>query len=318
MVLSLAAALWLGTGAARAESATTHDALDRLDELLQLRLADGRLSADDLRPAILVSATPRDPATQGWYVTQVIEVLQRDLGEGALRLCEACMAPRAIVDGGQLTLQTGPVSVDEIVRLDDQYRGDAEPARVGIWVDEVRGGVSVRIVDLRTSRVVYAQNIDPTLSEVRNTQRMYTLGAELERRARGDSLTQSFLDATMYPGQHLSLDWTDQWGPTNHSLSGVSISMYDPVFGLGAAHYRVLDVLHITVGAKVLMSVPTAVVRAVDEGGGDVIDPILTGVAVIRVPFGRSNYGALMTASTNGQIGLGISLLNFSLVPVLP
>jgi len=44
----------------------------------------------------------------------------------------------------------------------------------------------------------------------------------------------------------------------------------------------------------------------------------LTGVAVVRVPFGRSNYGALLSASTNGQVGLGISLLNISLLPVIP
>ena len=38
----------------------------------------------------------------------------------------------------------------------------------------------------------------------------------------------------------------------------------------------------------------------------------------MRIPFGRSNYGALLTASTNGQVGFGISLMNISLLPVLP
>ena len=45
---------------------------------------------------------------------------------------------------------------------------------------------------------------------------------------------------------------------------------------------------------------------------------LMTGVFVARVPFGRSNYGAVLTASTNGQIGVGISLMNMSLLPVLP
>jgi hypothetical protein len=310
----------LGSGTVLADSATTRDALDRLTEILDLRLEDGRLSAESLRPAVLVSATPRDSASQAWYTTRVIELLERNLGAGSLRLCEACMAPRAHVDAGQMTFQTGPVALDEVVRLDDQYRGKAEPARAAIWIDEQRGGVSVRFVDLRTGRVLFAQNVDPSLVEVQNTERMYTLTQELERRARGDSLTQAFVDLVFYPGQHISLDWTDQWGASNKNLSGFTLSVIDPVVGVGAVHYRNVEPLHMTVGAKLIMSVPTAIVRAVGESESDmeVLDPMLTGVGVLRVPFGRSNFGAVLSASTNGQVGVGISLLNISLLPVLP
>jgi hypothetical protein len=146
---------------------------------------------------------------------------------------------------------------------------------------------------------------------------MYTLSQELERRARGDSITQAFVDLALYPGQHISIDWTEQWGVTNANLSGVTLSVIDPVVGIGASHYRCLDLVHVLVGGKLIVSLPTAIVRAIGDTG-DAIDPIVTGVAVVRVPFGRSNYGAVLTASTNGQIGLGISLMNISLLPVLP
>jgi len=303
---------------ARAESNTAGAALDRLREILELRVAEGGLSPDALRPAVLVSAVSRDPANQSWYVTKVIDTLQPSLGPGGLRMCEACMAPRAFVDDGQMTYQTGPIALDEIVLLDDRYRGTSEPARVAIWVDEQQGGVSARFVDLRTGRLVFAQNVDPYLAETQQTARVYTLAEEIERRARGDSLTQAFADFAAYPGQHVSLEWTDQWGSTNRNLSGVVISLFDPVVGIGAAHHRCTDVLDLTVGVKVIMSMPTAVVRVLDENGDDVLDPLVTAVGVIRVPFGRSNYGALFTASTNGQVGIGISLMNVSLVPVMP
>ncbi|MFT7519010.1 MAG: hypothetical protein ACI9MC_001146, partial [Kiritimatiellia bacterium] len=72
-------------------------------------------------------------------------------------------------------------------------------------------------------------------------------------------------------------------------------------------------------GAKVMVSLPTAMVRAIgNDSGIDVIDPLLNGVFVVRVPIGRSNYGVLATASTNGQFTFGISLLNISVIPVLP
>lgn len=281
-------------------------------------MEDGRLSRDDVLPALIVSAEPRYASSEGWYATRAIEVLQGALGGDGLRLCVACMAPRTVVEDGQIAFQTGPVSLPEVLRLDAAARGDAPPARTAIWLDEHRGGVSIRIVDLASSRVVYAQNVDPNLVEAKNTQRMYALSAELERRARGDSLTQAFVDVAVYPGQHISLDWTDQWGATNANLSGVTLSVVDPVVGLGAVHYRRVRLLNILLGGKAIVSLPTAIVQSVSADGGDVLDPLVTGVAVVRVPFGRSNYGAVATVSTNGELGLGISLLNVSLLPVIP
>ncbi|MFZ5479432.1 MAG: hypothetical protein ACOZNI_21890 [Myxococcota bacterium] len=313
MFLGLALCL----GVARAESPTTRDALDRLEEVLELRVDDGRLRPEEVLPAVLVSAQPRDDAARGWYVTRVVEILERSLGAGGLRLCEACTAPRAVVEDGRMVYQAGPVGLEELARLDDASRGGAEAARTAIWVDEYLGGVSIRVVDLRTARVIFAQNVDPSLIEHKNTRRMYTLAAEQERRARGDGLTQAFVDAALYPGQHVSLDWTDQWGPTNRQFSGLTLSILDPVLGLGAVHYYCIGFLDILVGAQVVVSLPTAIVRGLGQEG-EVLDPMLTGVAVARVPFGRSNFGGVVTASTNGSVGVGISLMNISLLPVIP
>lgn len=320
MVLSLlVAALLMLTGSAHAGPATTRDSLDRLQEVLELRIDNGTLAPRRITPAILISAAPRYEASQDWFATRAIELLQATLGAGSLRLCEACMAPRTVIENGHLLLQTGPVSIDEVVRLDEQNRGDSKPARSAIWLNEHQGGVSIRIVDLATSQVIFAQNIDPGLIENANSERMYALSEELERRARGDSLTQAFVDVALFPGQHISLDWTDQWGATNANLSGVSLSLIDPIVGIGAVHFRRVKLLNTLVGGKVLLSLPTAIVQSVDGGdGGEALDPLVTGVGMIRVPFGRSNYGGVMSVSTNGAFGLGISLLNVSVLPLLP
>ena len=319
--------LWL-LGSAVASAATpiavgagtdnTRASLDRLGEILELRIDDGQISRDDVMPAILVSAHPRYESSAGWFPTRAIEVLQKAFGSSGLRSCEACMAPRAFVEEGSLEYATGALTLEEIVRLDEASRGASQAARTAIWLDEVQGGVSIRIVDLGTGRVVFAKNVDPYFAEQTNTAQQYTLSAELERRARGDSITQAFVDVGMYPGQHLSVDWTDQWGADNKNLSGVVLSVYDPIIGIGAAHYRVLDPLHMTVGGKLIMSLPTAVVKISGETPDQDLDPLLTLVGVLRVPFGRSNFGALLTASTNGEIGFGISLLNISILPVIP
>lgn len=303
---------------ARAGTPETRAAFDRLDEVLSVRLDDGSLSARDLTPAILVSAKPLWESSDGWFQTRAIEAAQRVVGPGALRVCEACMTPRADVSGGSMVVTSGTIGLDEITRFDEQVRGSALPARAALWIDEHRGGVSIRIVDLRNGAVLFAQNVDPERVENRNTRRMYTLAEEYDRRARGDSLTQGFADFALYPGQHISLDWTDQWGKTNANLSGVTISLLDPFAGIGACHYRRVPLYDVLVGGKLVLSLPTALVRSFGEDAGEVIDPLVSVVGVVRVPFGRSNYGAVLTASTNGRIGIGISLMNVSLLPVIP
>ncbi len=314
----LVAALGLCAPVAMAGPEATQDALDRMDEVLELRIDDGRIPMRETTPVLLVSARPLYEESAPWFATRVAQILQERFGSASLRICEACMVPRAWVEDGHMTYQTGPIGLDEVVRLDDQARGQAEPARAAVWVDEWQGGVSVRIVDLRTGRVIYAQNVDPYLVEYKNTRRMYTFAEEYERRARGESVTQAFVDMAVYPGQHISLDFCDQWGKRNSSLTGVTFSILDPVLGVGPAHYQRTELFNTLVGAQVVISVPTALVASLGDDTGDVIDPLLTVVGVVRVPFGRSNYGAVATVSTNGAVGLGVSLMNIRLLPVIP
>lgn len=313
--------LLLGLAPAHADPQATRDALDRLEEVLELRLQDGRLRKQDVLPALLVSTRPRYVGSEGWFTTRAIEVLQGAFGTGSLRLCEACMVPRGHVGEGTLVYQSGPVGLDEIVLLDTQLRGPARAARSAIWIDETARGVTIRIVDLRNGNVLLARNVDPDLRENARSQRTYQLAAELERRARGDSLTQAFVDVAVFPSQHISFDWTDQFGARNQHLAGFTISLFDPVVGLGGNYAFATPIFDTLVGGKLIVSLPTALVRAVGGNaadGVDIVDPLLTGVFTVRVPIGRSNYGVLATASTNGRIGFGISLLNISPIPVLP
>lgn len=317
LLTAFATALWATSTVAHADSVTTRDAMERLEEVLELRIQDGLISLDAVSPVVLVQAKPRYEASADWFSTRTIEVLQGAFGSG-LRLCAACDVPRVVSTDGRMVVQTGAVTLDEVAYLDAQTRGDAPAARTAVWVTEVQGGVSIQLVDLSTGLVVFAQNVDPTLTESANTARMATLAEEYERRARGDGLTQAFVDVAVFPGQHISLDWTDQWGENNRNLSGVTLSIVDPVVGLGANHYRATRLFNTLVGAKLIVSLPTAVVDSIGGGDTEVIDPLLTAAGVVRVPFGRSNYGAVFTVSTNGTVGIGISLLNVSLLPVIP
>jgi hypothetical protein len=309
---------WAMLAPANADPAVTREAVDRMEEILLLRSEDGLLPPETVRPLLVVTATPRYEASTDWFADRVLAALQAVYGADAIRWCSACALPRTHVEDGRLEYTTGVASIADAIRLDDRTRGQAPAARTGVWLAETPNGVSVRVVELSTGRVLFAQNIDPDLAEGTRTAKTYTRTAELERRIRGDSLTQSFVDIGLAPGQHVSLDWTDQWGRENRHLSGVTLSLFDPVLGVGAAHHRVTRLLNTTVGAKVLLSLPTAVVNSVSDEDGQVLDPLVTAAGIVRVPVGRSNYGVLLAVSTNGQVGFGVSLLNVSFLPFLP
>lgn len=306
--------------AAFAQNDATRDALSRLEESLVMRLEDGGLVTTELLPAIVVSASPAFEETRAWYSTAALASLVTVFGAAGMRSCEACMAPRTFIeDDGRLQQTTVGIGVEEITRLDETHRGTSAPARTAIWLDETAQGVSLRMIDLQSSRIVLADNFDPTLTESARTRRTYSYARELDRRSRGDSITHNFFDVALYPGQHLSLDWTEQWGAGNTNLSGLSISLLDPVLGIGAAYYRIVpSARNLTVGGKILMSALTGIVQSVSDSGVELIDPLLTGVFIARMPFGSSNYGAVLSVSTNGVVGLGISLMNTSLLPFLP
>ncbi|MCA9546617.1 MAG: hypothetical protein KC613_19565 [Myxococcales bacterium] len=316
--LLVAVALCLLAPPARADRELTREAFERLEEILELRSEDGLLDPAAVLPVVLVHAAPRYQASEGWFATRALTTLTRAFGAGSVRICEACMTVRTTVDGQRVVQQAGPISLDEVARLDDRYRGEAAPARSAVWFDEIQGGVAVRLVDLRTGQVRFVQNVEPDLRSYRGTARSFRRAAELERRTRGDALTHSFFDAALYPGQHLSFEWSDQFGADNDHLAGAVFSLFDPVVGLGAAYHKIFSFQHISVGAQVILSVPTAAANALSDTDIELIDPIVTAAGVVRWPFGSGNYGAVLVLSTNGQVGIGISFLNSSLIPVLP
>lgn len=303
---------------AAADPDRTREALSRFEEVLELRQKDGQFEARAVLPLLVVSTRPRYARSAAWFPTEALGTIVRVFGSPGIRICAACMAIRTQVKQGALHQSSGPISLDEVIALDARYRGEAAPARTAIWMDETAAGVAIRIVDLRSARVLFAQNIDPDLETWRGSARTMKQAAELERRVRGGSLTHAILDLAVYPGQHISLEWVDQFGETNANLAGVALSFVDPVLGIGAGWYRALDWGNLLVGGKLMLSLPTVLAEAQIGEDTEIIDPALTAVGVVRIPFGSSNYAGTITFSTNGVLGAGISLLNSSLLPILP
>lgn len=306
---------------AMAQREATRGALARVEEALPRRLNDGVLSLKDLTPALIVSTQPAFEQTRAWYPAAAVTALSRVFGPGALRACEACMAQRLTVEDGRLEQYATSLSVQDLVRLDEVTRGSTARAVSAIWIDETMEGVAIRIVDLRNGRILLAENVDQNLVSIATSKTTVTLAQELERRSRGDAIAHLFVDLGLLPQQHISLDWLEQWGPDNANLSGFTISIIDPLIGLGVSYFRVIPpAFNLMVGAKFLLSVPNAVINSFNPDNPQAFlgDSLFTGVFMLRLPLFKTNYALLASISTNGRVAIGISLLNFSLLPFLP
>lgn len=309
-----------------AQRPTTADAFLRFEEILRDQLEYKSTNSSEYLPAILVKASPAFEESRNSFVVRSVRSLQTALRDSGIRFCEGCGATYSKVrDQGMELVSPDSMTLTDIADFDNAMRGSSPPAQTGWWFSETTEGISVRGVSLATGKIVFAQNVSPSLVSQARSQRNYTAARDLLRRQRGESLTHTVFDLGVYPGQHFSVDWLEQWGQFNQRFFGVSLSAFDPVLGLGATYAEAFPALENSLlGGKLLMSVPTALIRSLTRNLGgtsvDGFDPLLTLVGIARVPFPilNGNYALNIFFSTNGRLGIGISTLNSSLLPVVP
>lgn len=312
---------------AYAERQRTAESFLRLEEILRDQVESRALNAGDTFPIIIVRAVPSYEDSRNSFVHRSIQSLRGAFGPSNVRYCEGCSASHSkIRESGLEVISPDSMTLADISDFDTAMRGATPPAQTAWWLIENADGITVRGVSLSSGRVVFAQNISPNLTAQLRTQRNYTASKDLLRRHRGDSLTHAVVDLAVYPSQHIAIDFLEQWGSYNQRFFGVSASLIDPVLGLGASYGEAFpNLMNAMLGGKLLMSVPTALIRSLTRnlGGGaptELIDPLLTLVGVARVPMPifDGNYAVNLFVSTNGKVGIGVSTLNTSFLPVLP
>ena len=134
----------LASTSAFAQRAATTDALERVGEVLQPAIQDGSLQG--LSPVMVVGARPAFEATQAWFPTAAIVALADAFGRTNLRACEACMQPRVNVADGRLEYSSMAISLEEIIAIDTNTRGQSAPAcswtSIAAWEATRASGIS--------------------------------------------------------------------------------------------------------------------------------------------------------------------------------
>ncbi len=318
----------LGASPALAQRATTDGALARAREALVEAQRDGAVPTDVV--VLLASARPAFVETQASFPAAATAVVVDVFGARQVRACDACMNPRLVQGDDGFRYDTGELALDDLVALDAAARGKGPPARLAVWLDETPAGVALRVVDLADGGVLLARHLEPGLDTLVRSTRHVAVTEDIRRRLRGDSLTHVHWNLGLYPGQHLSLELLDQFGPQRQDMAGLSLSLVNPVAGIGGAYQRVFpEAWNVAVGAKVIIGIPGLVLQTLNTQTGADVDltnfiggPVTTMVTA-QLPIFDTNYAVFAFAGLHlprfaPSVGVGISLLNVHVLPILP
>lgn len=294
---------------ARAQSQNLKLSLERMEEVLRLRMEESVFTVNDVSPMIVVSVAPYFEESKASYANFAVASLQRVFPTSGIRVCTPCMTPQTTQDSRRLEMRIGAPTLEEIREIDSRYRKDAPEAKAAVWLDETKEGVTLRIVDLQTARVVYADNVNPNLVWTQRSSRNFDRARDIHSRLRGQSLSHKIYDFGIYPGPSFALDLVEQWGSGNEHLSGISFSLYNPTLGIGASYGRAFsEFANTMIGGKVHVGVVEAIGRSLTKSDTNLLGPLITYTGFVRVPvpsFG--NYGVYAFVNSQSSFGLGIT-----------
>lgn len=318
----------VGASPVLAQRATTEGGLARAREAIAEAQRDGGVPGDVV--VLLVSARPAFTETKASFPAAATAVVVEAFGARQVRACDACMNPRLVQGESSLLYETGEAGLQTLLALDAGARGSAPAARLALWLDETPAGVALRIVDLADGAVLLSRHLEPGLDTRQRSARHVSVTEDIERRLRGDSLTHVHWNLGLYPGQHLGLELLDQFGPQRQDMAGLSLTLINPVAGIGGAYQRVFpEAWNVTVGAKVIIGIPGLVIQTLNDQTGanadftNFIGGPVTAMASAQLPIFDTNYAVFAFAGLHlprfsPSVGVGISLLNVHVLPILP
>lgn len=196
--------------------------------------------------------------------------------------------------------------------IDSRFRKDSPEAKAAVWLDETSEGVSIRIVDLQTARVIYADNLTPDLVWTQRTSRNFDRSRDLSLRLRGEGITHTVYDLGLFPSPHFSIDWLEQWGRSNQHLSGLSISIVAPLLGVGASYARAFpEFQNVLVGGKFYVGMLNAIAQSILKTDMALLGSLYTLEGFVKYPVNWLGKKALFFfyVNSDANVGLGISIL---------
>lgn len=280
-------------------------------------------------PLLLFVRPSGAPEVDQALLENIVGILAEIVSPEDIRVCAACMRPRTQVQTNRAQRHTAPPTLTELATLDAQLRGGAPPAHLVLVVQRLGPEIALQIYRLQNGSLLASELFTGRKRETQQMALRLPYREGIKQKARGWGLTHWVVDAVVYPNAHFGMDVLDQVGEYRNHLIGVSTSMWNPLLGAGVAyHYVLQDYWNATVGAKLLLSMPTLIAKGLadDFQTGVGFEPTFTPVLMARVPIPNTplTLSAMASVSVDvgavrlPQVGIGLSLVDLFPAPVLP
>lgn len=291
--------------------------LDVLRDRLQYEFFDRDKAinpgAESLLPILVAPPQAYWQESQSDFGSAVMESLREVFkAPGSLVNCAECYQSRVYVaNDGRSIIQNGPLSLSDLARLRSHpaYR----QAKSILTIRETPEGVSVQVLSLDDARILYSGLADArqTLNDAEPPLR---LAREFERRQRGEALGYINVDLGLLMDGKFQFKFLEQWGDRNQHLSGLALSLYNPNLSLGGTYLYMLPAQRrLTLGLSAYYSL-AALLQANSEANR--LTSNLVGEVSVNYALSGS-YGIFISASSEGKLAAGFSLLNPVLFPFL-
>ncbi len=276
----------------------------------------------EIRPALKSTALPAllAPPLHHWqesrtdFAPSVTKLLKTVFDQPNVVVdCQDCDAWRMHVRrGGSTMIHNGALSLEELalVKRDPRYA----TAKSVIYTEETPSGVAMRIINIADGSIIF-QTLASAGESLEDVRPYLHLTAEKQRRLRGESLFYSFVNFGIYPTGMLQFEFIEQWGSHNQHLSGIGISLFNPIFALGGVyHYLLRSNRRIHITGSVYYPIASALQSSISTNDSSTGSFVIQGGA--QYTF-QSSFGVFAALSTEGAITLGFNLYNPLLMPFL-
>ena len=285
----------------------TIDNLQALEDKLREHVEDGYLQTEDLTPLTLIEVSG-DTEDAKALTNAILHSLGQALNVPIL-MCEACQATYRQT-ATESIYSNGIVEIDDVKRV---YEKQKSMPKAAAWVRFNRSSISIRIVSMETSRVLFADTVDTSIDWSGRSIQSFSRSREAERSARGDAIVHGQIDfSPIGHGTHMGYSLMQQWGDSNQYLSGLSVNLTDPLLGIGLNTFKVFpEFNNMLMGGKFLISIPSALSSALSKSSSNALNQSpYTLVAMVKYPMFRNEPAKYLVnayISTNANFGIGIT-----------
>ncbi len=285
-----------------------------LEDTLRYRLEEDQGFKKSLFPLLLATPLHHWAESKADFAASVTKVLT-DIGTEAEAViaCIDCDTWRLnVASNNQLQINNGELSLTELSYLRKMPKyGEA---RAVAFVRETPSGVEMKVISIEDGRILFYTLADSSKNLDGETPYL-NYARERDRRLNGEALSYVFINLGLYPEGLFQLEFVEQWGDRNQHISGIGLSLFNPIFSLGAVyHYMLPNIKKMHVSGALYYPLQNALADAAGKNE-DLADSFVV-QAMVQYAFANS-YAVFASANSEGTLSIGFNFYNPLFLPFL-